>query len=251
MVDEFELIEQMIVDGHLEARLLAFWRSLIQTYSWYIMAFAGLHTLQEMTQDYWHPLFGSVKAISVSFLSHDAAWKLITQPTSDFALDYDAEAVERIISLTHGQPYLIQLIGHGLVTRFNQQTMEEGIKRERRFTLVDVEEIIQSFTFYNDGYAYFTGIWHLTEQGPPGQKAILRALVVDPATTEELADLTSLSLEQTLAALESLQRHDIVMKIGEPDDLPAPYTLDDILTNDLWDFTVELMRLWLAQQNEI
>jgi hypothetical protein len=250
-VDEFELIEQLIIEGHLEAHLLAFWRTLIQTYPWYIMAFAGLHTLQDMAQDYWHPLFGSVKAIPVSFLNHEAAWKLITQPTPDFALDYDVEAVERIISLTHGQPYLIQLIGHGLVTRFNRQILEEGIKRERRFTLVDVEAIINSPTFYHDGYAYFTGVWRLAEQGPYGQQVILKALVVDPATAEELAELIDIALDQVMLALQSLQRYDIIMKITEQDTPTSPPARsDDASANDLWDFTVELMRLWLIQQDE-
>lgn len=248
-VDEFELIEQMIVEGYLEARLLAFWRSLIQTYPWYIMAFAGLHTLQEMTQDYWHPLFGSVKAIPVSFLSPEAAWRLITQPTPDFALNYDAEAVERIITLTNGQPYLIQLIGHGLVTYFNRQTLEEGINREDRFTLKDVETIINSAELYRDGDAYFSGVWRLTEQGVPGQQAILRALTLDPATTEELANLTGLSLEETLDALRVLRRHDVIQRI---DEVYISYsdTPDEILTIDMWDFAVELMRRWVAQRED-
>jgi hypothetical protein len=248
-VDEFELIEHMIVEGHLEARLLAFWRGLIQTYPWYIMAFAGLHTLQEMTQDYWNPLFGSVKAIPVSFLNHEAAWRLITQPTPDFTLDYDPEAVERIISLTNGQPYLIQLIGHGLVTRFNRQTFEEGVERPWRFTVADVETIINSPELYRDGDAYFSGVWRLAEQGAPGQQAILTRLTLDPATTAELAHLTGMSLEQTEAALRTLKRHDVLHRI---DELYISYSdhPDDILTGDMWDFTVELMRRWVARRDE-
>jgi CRP-like cAMP-binding protein len=248
-VDEFELIEQMIVEGYLEARLLAFWRSLIQTYPWYIMAFAGLHTLQEMTQDYWHPLFGSVKAIPVSFLSHEAAWRLITQPTPDFGLDYDPEAVERVISLTHGQPYLIQLIGHGLVTRFNQQTFEEGVERQRRFALLDIEVIVNSPELYRDGNAYFTGVWRLAEQRPPGQQVILSKLAAQPATTEQLAQLSGLSFEQTLAALKTLRRHDVVQRIDEVYILHSDHP-DEILKDDIWDFTVELMRRWVARREE-
>jgi hypothetical protein len=62
-VDEFELVEQLINDGKLEQRLLDYWRSLIVTYPWFIRAFVGLHSLQEMTQDYWCPLFGNVTAV--------------------------------------------------------------------------------------------------------------------------------------------------------------------------------------------
>jgi CRP-like cAMP-binding protein len=248
-VDEFELIEQMIVEGQLEARLLAFWRGLIQTYSWYIMAFAGLHTLQEMTQDYWHPLFGSVKTIAVSFLSYDAAWRLITQPVPDFVLDYEPEAVERIISLTKGQPYLIQLIGHGLVREFNRQRFEEGIEREPRFSFADVELIINSPDFYDEGDAYFAGIWRLAENRSTGQRAILTVLAKGRATTDTLASLTGLSVEQTMIALRTLRRHDIVRRI---DEFYLSYSNqpENILTDDMWDFTVELMRRWIIRQHE-
>ena len=56
-----------------QLRVLSLSSHLIQTYPWFIVAFAGLHTLQEMTSDYWHPLFGSVTRIPVSFLSPGAS----------------------------------------------------------------------------------------------------------------------------------------------------------------------------------
>ena len=241
-VDEFELIEALIAGGQLEPRLLDFWRGLIQTYPWFVMAFAGLHTLQEMTRDYWHPLFGSVIGIPVSFLGHDAAWRLVTQPTPDFPLDYDRDAVERIIGLTHGQPYLVQLIGHGLVTRFNRQTFEESIERERRFSLADVEAVINAPEFYRDGDAYFTGVWRQAETSePPGQTAALRALA-HPAPAlreglegeqpvEEITRQAGLAPEEIGRALEALARHDVVVE-----------------EDGRWQFTVELMRRWVAQR---
>jgi len=217
-------------------------RGLIQTYPWFVMAFAGLHTLQEMTRDYWHPLFGSVVGIPVSFLGHDAAWRLVTQPTPDFPLDYDRDAVERIIGITHGQPYLVQLIGHGLVTRFNRQTFEESIERERRFSLADVEAVITAPEFYRDGNAYFTGVWRQAETSePPGQTAVLRALAhFSPALreglegeqpVEEIARQAGLAPEEVGRALETLARHDVVVE-----------------EDGSWHFTVELMHRWVAQR---
>jgi len=239
-VDEFELIEALIAEGKLEARLLDFWRGLIQTYPWFVMAFAGLHTLQEMTRDYWHPLYGSVTGVPVSFLGHDAAWQLITQPTPDFPLDYDREAVECIIGLTHGQPYLVQLIGHGLVTRFNRQTFEEGVERERRFSLADAEAVITAREFYRDGDAYFTGVWRQAETSePPGQTAVLRALAAKEtrffgknlvSSQVEIARQAGLTPKEVERALETLARHDVVME-----------------KDGRWQFTVELMRRWVAQ----
>jgi hypothetical protein len=246
-VDEFELIEQKIEEGKLEAQLLDFWRGVIQTYPWFVMAFAGLHTLQEMTRDYWHPLFGSVTGIPVSFLQERAARKLITQPTADFDLDYNADAIERIFALTHGQPYLVQLICHCLITRFNRQTFEEGVEiasqglamtsseegveRKRRFSLADVETVINAPEFYRDGDAYFTGVWRQAETGESiGQQNVLRALAQSEAgkTIEELVQQSDLILKDVQRALEVLKRHDVVTE-----------------SEGKWLFTVELMRRWV------
>jgi hypothetical protein len=231
-VDEFELIEDAIDKGQLEARLLDFWRGVIQTYPWFVMAFAGLHTLQEMTEDYWNPLFGSVMAVPVSFLSYEAAWRLITQPTPEFPLDYDADAVEQIIALTHGQPYLVQLVGHGLVTRFNRQAFEESAEPERRFTVADVQAIIDAPEFFRDGDAYFTGIWRQAEKSkPPEQTGVLRILATSKTgiPTVEIARQSGLEPETVGGALSMLAGHDVVVE-----------------REGRWQFAVELMRRWVA-----
>ncbi|MCP4698764.1 MAG: ATP-binding protein, partial [Gammaproteobacteria bacterium] len=215
LVDEFELIEKGIVDGRLEKHLLEFWRGMIQTYQWFIMVFAGLHTLDEMCHDYWNPLFGSVTAVRVSFLTPKAARRLIVQPDPDFSLDYDAEAIEEIIAQTNGQPYLLQLICHNLVSRFNRQTFEEGVERQRRFSLADVRAVIEDKTFFRDGNAYFTGVWG---QADEKQRLILKAIAQNEAGLSEAAP-------NDLAVLEG---HDVLKQ-----------------QDGAWVFTVELMRRWV------
>ena len=234
-IDEFELIEQLIEQKRLEPRLLDFWRGLIQTYPWFVLAFAGLHTLQEMTQNYWNPLFGSVTAIPVSFLSPKAAERLITQPSPDFNLDYDTETITEIIQLTNGQPYLVQLVGHTLVTRFNRQMFEERIERDRRFTLEDVNAVINTPEFYRDGNAYFNGVWVQAENSePPGQTAILEALCQAGLSITEIAEKTGLSCDRIQSALLTLQRHDVIKQ-----------------QNEQYVYTVELMRRWVAQRTSV
>ncbi|MGH9935969.1 MAG: hypothetical protein ACREAM_06965, partial [Blastocatellia bacterium] len=174
-VDEFEIIEKQIREGRLETQLLEHWRGVFTTYYWFIMAFAGLHTLEEMRRDFWHPLFASVHAIEVDFLSRDAAEQLITKPSPDFAMDYTPQAVARIIELAGGQPYLIQLISHTLVTHFNTQVFEMGLKRERCFTEPDVKAIIETSEFRRESSAYFNGVWEQAEESRD-QIAVLKAL---------------------------------------------------------------------------
>jgi hypothetical protein len=226
-IDEFELIENGIKEGRLESDFLGFLRGIIQTYTWFILALAGLHTLKEMCHDYWQPLFGSVKMIPVSFLTEGAARQLIIQPDPDFPIDYDEAAIAEIIRLTHGQPYLVQLICHSLVSRFNRQTFEEGMERERRFTLDDVQAVINSPELFRDGNAYFTGVW---SQAEAPQHQVLKTLApsVTGMTTAELEVATQLSGKELEEALEILKQHDVVRE-----------------EEGKWVYWVELMRKWV------
>ncbi|MCA1992535.1 MAG: AAA family ATPase [Coleofasciculus sp. S288] len=230
-VDEFEILEELIKENTVEQRLIGFWRGLVQTYPWFIMIFAGLHTLDEMRKDYWSPLFSSIIAIPVSFLSAGAVQKLVTQPSPDFDIEYDREVVEEIYHLTNGQPYLTQLIGHALVTHFNHLVFEEGRQREKRLTLEDLETVINSSEFYRDGDAYFSGIWKQAEVSRPHrQLEVLCNLCCAKLSLSKLVEETSLSVEILQKALETLRRHDVIKQ-----------------ENDLYTYTVELMRYWVKR----
>ena len=229
-VDEFEYIEQGIKEKRLKPDVLVYFRGIIQTHSWFVMAFAGLHTFEEMCHDYFQPFFGSVDLQHVSFLTHKAATQLITNPASDFPLDYDKDAVEEIIQLTGKQPYLIQLICENLVSRFNRQTFEEGKPREKRLTLHDVHAIINNPELFRKGNAYFTGVW---QQGDEHQFKVLQVLAPheEGLTPIQLMEKTELSSEMFQNAIKILKNHDTVQeKEGK------------IF------YTVELMRRWVLSR---
>jgi hypothetical protein len=231
-IDEFEIIEEGINKGYFAPDFLDFWRGIIQTYPWFVMAFAGLHNLEEMRHDYWHPLFGSITAIRVSFLTKGAARHLITQPDPDFPLDYEADGIDEMIRLTNGQPYLVQLIGHGLVSLFNRQTFEEGKERERRFSLADVHTVIESKEFFRDGHAYFSGVWAQADVDE-NQVILLKTLAQSEngLIRGELRAQTHLSETEFNDALKMLEQHDVVAN------------KDDKII-----YTVELMRRWVLEK---
>lgn len=228
-VDEYELLEELIEEKSVEQKLIGYWRGLIQTYPWFIMIFAGLHRLNEMSHDYWNPLFASMTPIRVSFLSRGAARKLITQPSLDFDIDYDDEAIEKIIDLTNGQPYLVQLICRQLVTNFNRQFFEEEIQREQRFTVEDVKTIIDDPDFFIYGNPYFTGIWQQAKKNSPvGQLQILRQLCHKELSKAQLVEKTNLTLEEVEAAIKTLQDRDAIQE-----------------QNGYYSYTVKLMKKWV------
>ena len=132
-IDEFEKIEELIKLQRIPTDFLGFLRGIVQMNSKIALIFAGLHTLEEMTADYFQPFFASVIPLHVGFLNTASTRQILANPTdivssgsSEFMLDYTPQALDLIYFLTAGQPYLIQLIGFQLVRRYNQQMFERG-----------------------------------------------------------------------------------------------------------------------------
>jgi hypothetical protein len=231
-IDEYELLEAAMAAGQVDPELIPYLRGVIQSRPWFVLALAGLYTLQEKSEDYWHPLFASIKPRKVSFLSAAATRRLLTQPTDDFPLDYSPACLAEIVRLTAGQPYLVQLIGQNLVGHFNRQVYEGQRDPDQPLDLPDLEAVIHSPSFFEDGHAYFSGVWAQADAEPPGQQEILHALAPGPANREALASRTGLAAAALGAALHTLEQHDVVRDGGEQG----------------YGFTVELMRLWVLQR---
>ncbi|MEB3340230.1 hypothetical protein [Okeania sp.] len=155
---------------------MAVLRGFVQMSPKIAFAFAGLHTLEEMTEDYFQPFFASVIPIRVGFLNRATTRQLLANPKPEFLLIYEAEAMDRIYDLTFGQPYLVQLLGFLLVGRYNEETFEEGKPREPVFKVADVDAIIAQNELFQNGSYYFTGVWQQAGQDASGQQDILKVL---------------------------------------------------------------------------
>jgi hypothetical protein len=211
-LDEFEKIEELIDGGQLEASFMAYLRGLVQDSPKVGFAFAGLHTLEEMSADYFQPFFASVIPIKVDFFKRATVQTLLPNPGGDFPLDYDYDALDRIWELVAGQPYLTQLIGFQLVRRYNDQVFEQQQKREAKFTVADVQAVIAQPEFFAQGKPYFAGVWAQANHDAPGQQAILKALAIYPDGLEvdDLHAAVGLDSATFSAALDTLQNHDVV-----------------------------------------
>ena len=231
-IDEYELLEAAMTAGQLDPELIRCLQGVTEDRPWFVLVMAGLHTLQEQSKDYWHPMFSKIRSHKVSFLSAAATKLLLTQPTDDFPLDYSPDCLAVIVRLTAGQPYLVQLIGQNLVGYFNRQVYEGQRDPDQPLALEDLEAVIHTPSFFEDGNAYFSGVWAQADAEPLGQQAILRTLAPGPANREALASRTGLAAAALGAALHTLEQHDVVRDGGEQG----------------YGFTVELMRLWVLQR---
>ncbi|HEY9803094.1 MAG TPA: ATP-binding protein [Leptolyngbyaceae cyanobacterium] len=211
-LDEFEKIEELIEAGKIPQDFMGYLRGLVQMSSKIAFAFAGLHTLEEMTGDYFQPFFASVIPIHIKFLERAATRQILANPNEDFLLDYTPEALDKIYALTSGQPFLVQLVGFQLVRRYNDQVFEQGRPRDHVFTIEDVESVINNPEFFQRGRYYFDGVWGQAAQDVEGQQEILKVLAphVEGLSFDVLAESTGMNGDSLQAALDTLKRHDVV-----------------------------------------
>ena len=93
--------------------------------------------------------------------------------------------------------------------------------------------MIEASELFHDGHAYFQGVWAQAESdASSAQPAILKVLSRSEVgmTADELAQATRLPLDEVRRGLDILRQHDVVAE-----------------QDDIWCFTVELMRRWVAQ----
>ena len=244
-IDEFEKIEELIAAQLIPTDFLGFLRGIVQMNPKIALIFAGLHTLEEMTGDYFQPFFASVIPIHVGFLNAGATRQILSNPIdltsstslteSEFLLDYTSEALDLIHHLTAGQPYLVQLIGFQLVRRYNQQKFEQGMIRYPLFAVKDIEAIIDR-EFYQRGRYYFAGVWGQAGQDVIGQQEIIKTLAVYPQglSKSELIARVELDLSICEQAIAILNRHDVI-----------------VLTETGCKIVVELFRQWVLRSAQI
>jgi AAA+ ATPase superfamily predicted ATPase len=225
-LDEFEGVERAVEEGKIGREIYQFLRAKTQE-PWLALVFGGLHTLDEMSRDYQQPFYGSYENIPVSYLTHPSAWRLITNPTEDFELNYEHEAIERVIAETGGQPYLVQQICRDALDHLNHELFDLELEREVCITVADVEAVLDD-DFFRRGTVYFDGVW--TQAGDRDQRMLLRVMAGqdEPWMQDELETATGLDAKVVHRQLRWAERHDIICRI-EPDQ---------------WGFHVPLMRRW-------
>lgn len=151
--DEFESLEERVKSGKIEPEIFAYLRGVTQTGRGFALLFAGLHTLEQMTREYWNPFFASVQTIRVSYLSELDAEQLITDPIEQFPLSYEYEAIKRITDLTRSHAYLTQSLCHNLVNRLN-----DPLHRSQKAKREDVDAVIEK-TLESSGYYFDDFVW--------------------------------------------------------------------------------------------
>jgi hypothetical protein len=231
LFDEFEELEARVRGGDLEPKVFPYLRHLMQHLDRVGFILAGTHRLEELTADYWSILFNVALYRRVGLLDEVAARRLISQPVSDYGLMYDDLAVDKMLKVTAGHPYFLQLLCHTLVNVHNRE-------RVNYVTVGDVNRALEEMLGLGEAHLAF--LW---EKATPWERVTLAALArlvsageagTAGAVASLLADHGALpDPAQVTRALQRLAAQGLLQATGEG--------------RPRYEFQVDLVRLWIER----
>lgn len=119
LIDEFEILEDRVRRGKLDSDVFPFLRHVMQSEAPLDFIFAGTHALDELTPDYWSLFFNVALHRRVGYLNERAAQTLVVHPVRD-SLFYDDLAVDKLVRVTAGHPFFLQLLCRRVVQEANE-----------------------------------------------------------------------------------------------------------------------------------
>jgi hypothetical protein len=233
--DEFEEIEARVRDGNVDRTIFPFLRHLMQHSEKLAFIFVGIHKLEELSKDYWSIFFNIALHKEIRFLDDEAARRLIREPVAESGLVYDDLAVERILDVTAGHPYFVQLMCHALVNYANAN-------RRNFVTVEDARQVVDETIAL--GEAHFGWLWSLASAKEQLVMAALTSLLRDQAM------VTSSAIASTLA--EQHQPMDVAEVSDVLSRLAAQDVVEGIADHVLqYRFKLEIISLWIRRNRPL
>jgi hypothetical protein len=233
--DEFEAFENLVNDSILPPTIFTYLRHLMQHAHGISFIFAGTHRLEEMGTDYWSVLFNIALYRHIGFLDNVAATHLIRDPVSPNII-YDDLALDKVLRVTAGHPYFLQLVCYTLVNRANNH--QTGY-----ITISDVNAALEEMLRL--GEVHFAYLW---QRSSYTEKALLAAVAhfVDTDTSfrpEELVQYLNdysiyLDPAEVTLGLNSLVEREIFREVTEG-------------ATTLFEQRIGLVGLWVSQNKSL
>lgn len=233
--DEFEAFQNLVNDGILPATFFTYLRHLMQHAPGLSFVFVGTHRLEEMSSDYWSVLFNIALHGEIGFLDNAAATRLITEPVAPHMI-YDDLALDKILRVTAGHPYFLQLVCYTLVNRANEQ-------KNPYITISDVNATLDQMLSL--GEAHFAYLW---QQSSQPERALLTAAAYlmereRPFHPSDLLQYLSkynihLPPAEVTTALNRLVQRDILREVGDE-------------ATSLYELKIGLVGLWVARNKSL
>lgn len=188
--DEYEELENSIINGDISEKVLGKLRNLIQHSKSIVVLVSGSHRFEELTRLNWANYLINTRTLELSYLDAESARELLTKPVPE--LHYEAGVVDDIIRITHCQPYLLQAVASELVNYLNSKQQTTATQDDLNTAL---EKTLVSAS------AYFSDTWR--KDNSEAEQQVMRALATGK-TESVLADAAF------QPAIQSLIRKEIV-----------------------------------------
>jgi hypothetical protein len=233
--DEFEAFENLVQDQILPSTLFTYMRHLMQHSEGLSFVFVGTRRLEEMSSDYWSVLFNIALYRHIGFLSQEAAIQVIRKPVAPHIV-YDDLALDKILRVTAGHPYFLQLVCYALVKRANS-------RGTGYVTISDVNAALEEMLRL--GEVHFAYIW---QQSSYTERALLTAVahLMDREVPFHPADLIqylaqfgfSFDPAEVTAGLNRMVEREIMLEITEEG-------------TTLYELKIGLIGMWVAQNKSL
>jgi AAA+ ATPase superfamily predicted ATPase len=229
MFDEFEVLDKVLEEGRFEIEpVLGMLRHLIQHRPRFKVLLSGSHTLEEFQR--WSGYLINVQVVHIGYLSEEESRQLIEWPVKEYALKYEADASRRVLDLTRGHPFLVQLLCSEIVALKNEQPPST----RRLAAKNDVEDAVPLALKHGSFFFADIGRNQVDEIGLALLECIARRESVGAGADRQallqcLPDPTPGTLDRALAAL---RQRELVEQ-----------------SNGCYRFQVELVRRWFGDES--
>jgi hypothetical protein len=222
-LDEFETLEEAIEAGRIDTRILSTLRSIVQHRRQVAVLLSGSHQLDELPPHWASSLITTV-VLPISFLESADAYELIERPVDAFPEIYTPAAVERVIELTHCQPYLIQLVCALLVERMNdmgRMPPDSYVEPE------DVDAVIP--LALERGQGYFVDLWRRQTENATARH-VLEELARAPGNRMARREIRAIEGDERglRQAIATLRRREIIERIDDVYRIVVPLVAEYI-----------------------
>jgi hypothetical protein len=199
--------------------------------------FTGSRRLEERDRRYWRELLRRSLFRKIGFLSANDARRLITEPVAERVV-YGRGVVERIVRLTAGQPFYVQVICQTAVDYLNEH-------ERNALTMADLEKVVAEIVDHPlPQMIYF---W---EALSADEKVVLALLSMCLDTPGELAWASAADI------VAVIRREDAPIDLSEN---TIHLTLEELFRTDVLEkspfesyrFRIDLLRLWVRRSHSI
>jgi type I restriction enzyme M protein len=154
MLDEFDVLQEGIDHGVTSPQVPENIRYLIQTHRRFSAILTGSRRLKRLREEYWSALFGLGTSFQVTALDSESARRVVVEPVKG-KLTYSPEAVDRVLTLSAKQPFLLQSLCNCVF----------DFAAETKSRVITVDSVNEAASALVKSGGHFSKLWDYAAQG--------------------------------------------------------------------------------------